>query len=156
MFILRVKRVEITNKYWKFPSFGGNVKIFWKIVILIPMGKIFFPLILSLLVAGCGSPLSDTDTIGFTPEGMNTNPPKPLTCEYPHMGCGGICVDVSRDRNNCGWCGEVCGKMEMCYAYHCVDPTYFGFSEGNLVDGPLPYNPIRDLPRPTPNHSDGR
>jgi hypothetical protein len=40
--------------------------------------------------------------------------------------------------------------MEICYAYHCVGPEAFGFSEGNLVRGPVPYVPKKDLPRPNP------
>ena len=121
------------------------------------MGKFFFPLILSLLFVGCGTPFTYEDTIGFDSNGMDKDPPKLLVCDYPLMGCGGkVCVDVSRDRNNCGWCGIQCGKLEMCYAYHCADATSFGFSEADLVLGPVTYLPHKDLPRQNPVHSDDR
>lgn len=105
-----------------------------------------------LFIAGCGS-LPKDETIGFTPNGMDKNPPKPIQCDYPMMACGGkICVDLSRDKNNCGWCGVRCDSMEMCHDFRCMDPTYFGFSEGDLTRGPVDYNPVKDLPRPVPNH----
>jgi len=111
--------------------------------------KILGIIFVNLLFLGCG-PIS-TDQIGYgkIDQDYNSNPPKPLTCDYPEMACGGkICVDVSKDPNNCGWCGIKCEKLELCYAYHCVGPESFGFSQDDLVRGPIPYVPQKDLPRP--------
>ena len=148
---------------WKSPINMCNFLLFTRdseyfgiLLYLFIMGKFFFPLLLAALI-GCGSPISSEDTIGWDSNRMDTNPPPPLTCEYPQMACGErTCVDVSRDRKNCGWCGTECGVWEMCLGYRCVDPTYFGFSEGDLLRGPVTYTPRKDLPRPIPVHSDGR
>lgn len=124
----------------------------------------FLIFILSCFTVGCGAAICDEELIGVssqklddvlskqpeTPWLIGSVPPKqPVLCDYPEMMCGNnVCVNVSRDGANCGWCGEACGKAEICYAHHCVDPTFFGFSEGNLVNGPVPYNQLFDLPRP--------
>jgi hypothetical protein len=113
--------------------------------------KLLGIMFVSLLFLGCGPVSQIEDGYGQVEQEYNSNPPPKLICDYPNMACGGkICVDVSRDRNNCGWCGVKCEKMEICYAYHCVGPEAFGFSEGNLVRGPVPYVPKKDLPRPNP------
>ena len=41
--------------------------------------------------------------------------------------------------------------LEPCiedWGYHCEGPETFGFSRGDLVNGPIPYIPQKDLPRP--------
>lgn len=122
------------------------------------MWKIFI-LFFILSFVGCGYSTSsdfdiecDSNAIGPNPDLIiiNTDRTVPLfICTYPEMSCGGdICVNVAKDGRNCGWCGVKCDKGEMCYAYHCVNPTYFGYSEGDLVNGPVPYIPQKDLPRP--------
>lgn len=108
--------------------------------------------LMAVLLAACGTSNFQDETIGFTPDPMDTNPPKPLQCDYPMMACGGPkCVNLMSDRKNCGWCGTECEGIEMCHNYQCVNPTQFGFSEGDLILGPKPYNPVKDLPRPVPH-----
>ena len=118
------------------------------------MVKNSFFLLAILSIAGCGSPFTKEDTIGFTPDPMDKNPPKPLECDYPMMICDDYtkCVDVSKDRKNCGWCEIECDVGSVCQNYHCVDPTDYGYSKNDLLKGPVDYNIIKDLPRPTPNY----
>jgi len=43
--------------------------------------------------------------------------------EPPCETCGGECVDLSRDRNNCGSCGNVCSEGRDCRGGQCVAPS---------------------------------
>jgi hypothetical protein len=36
------------------------------------------------------------------------------------MNCGGVCRDVTTDRNNCGMCGHVCPGSQVCYMGGCT------------------------------------
>jgi hypothetical protein len=41
------------------------------------------------------------------------------TCNFPFIACGGVCVDPTSDRNNCGGCGIQCGPSEACLNSFC-------------------------------------
>ena len=41
-------------------------------------------------------------------------------CEAPRRRCGGLCVDVTNDQNNCGACGHVCQAYCPCAAGSCA------------------------------------
>ncbi|CAN1811689.1 Stigma-specific STIG1-like protein 3 [Linum perenne] len=41
----------------------------------------------------------------------------------PHC-CNRKCVDVSKDRVNCGKCGKRCGYSEICCSGKCVNPSF--------------------------------
>lgn len=110
--------------------------------------KILGIIFVNLLFLGCGQINLEQVGYGQIEQEYTSNPPKPLNCNYPEMACGGICADVSKDSKNCGWCGIKCEKLELCYGYHCEGPETFGFSRGDLVNGPVPYIPQKDLPRP--------
>ena len=43
----------------------------------------------------------------------------PTQCPAGFRSCGGICKDVSRDVNNCGACGRVCGPAKTCSNGQC-------------------------------------
>ena len=85
----------------------------------------------------------------FLEQNMDTNPPKPIKCEYPFMDCGlRKCVNVEYDNKNCGWCNNICeiSYGEFCMNYHCVDVRDYGY---NIYPrGPVEYNIKKDLPRP--------
>ena len=82
-------------------------------------------------------------------QNMDTNPPKPIKCDYPMMNCGtGKCVNVQFDNKNCGWCDSECriSDGEFCLNYHCANVRDFGY---NIYPrGPKEYNIKKDLPRP--------
>lgn len=42
-----------------------------------------------------------------------------LLCEAPDVRCGNRCVNLSRDIENCGECGQVCERM-YCQCGECV------------------------------------
>lgn len=102
------------------------------------------PLSLSLaLLLGCGSPLVGAE------------------CRSDHILCDGVCVDPSRDPDNCGGCGMSCGVFE-CSASECTDdirPDAL-LDGGLLPDGAMPADtgddggvnliPGRDPPGTTP------
>jgi hypothetical protein len=43
----------------------------------------------------------------------------PTYCPAGFKSCAGICKDVSRDVNNCGYCGHVCGIGKTCSNGQC-------------------------------------
>ena len=51
-------------------------------------------------------------------------PRAPITplnrCEPGKVDCAGRCVDISRNRNNCGVCGQRCQKGSSCVNGACV------------------------------------
>ncbi|CAN0878600.1 Stigma-specific STIG1-like protein 3 [Linum grandiflorum] len=68
----------------------------------------------------------------------------PTTCYLkgspgPHC-CNRKCVDVAKDRANCGKCGRRCGYGQICYGGKCVNPS-FNRSNcggcGNKCDAPV-------------------
>ena len=71
-----------------------------------------FLLLSPLVVAGCGS---DDDERDAGPP-LDVGP----TCGTGQELCGNICVDVQRDRENCGACGTACADGEVCVAGACA------------------------------------
>jgi hypothetical protein len=45
-------------------------------------------------------------------------PPDALVCTPPELACGGVCIDVSSDPDNCGACNHVCASG-ICTLGHC-------------------------------------
>ena len=41
------------------------------------------------------------------------------TCPSGQTNCGGTCVDLQTNSNNCGGCGNVCPTNELCFAGQC-------------------------------------
>jgi hypothetical protein len=46
-------------------------------------------------------------------------PPDDAVCTPPQTRCGGVCVDKSSSRENCGACGRSCAAAEVCAAGVC-------------------------------------
>lgn len=42
-----------------------------------------------------------------------------------HKLCGGVCVDLSSDSNNCGTCGKLCAPGTVCGAGDCLAPMAY-------------------------------
>jgi Stigma-specific protein, Stig1 len=101
--------------------------------------------LLASFIAGCSSLVSDPCAPGYdlvdgscqvidvatppdagTPPGWSIpdrpTPPDALTCSAPAVDCGGACVDVLSDPDNCGACGNVCASG-LCQAGACVGET---------------------------------
>jgi hypothetical protein len=89
-----------------------------------------FLLLVSLLVVAvstaCGGTCED-------PESDPTCPrvePRPR-CEEGWGDCGDKCVDLSKDLNNCGTCGNVClGSASICAAGSCGCPSENPYARG--------------------------
>jgi len=43
-----------------------------------------------------------------------------VACEPGLRACGGTCVDLRTDRENCGWCGHSCSESRACSDGSCV------------------------------------
>ncbi len=44
-------------------------------------------------------------------------------CDFGEAVCGGDCIDVSFDHDNCGGCGNGCANSDVCNEAHCAGPT---------------------------------
>lgn len=44
-------------------------------------------------------------------------------CDFGEAVCGGSCVDVSNDPNNCGGCGDTCAAGDECWDAQCSGPA---------------------------------
>jgi hypothetical protein len=45
--------------------------------------------------------------------------PAPAGCPAGQTDCGGVCVDLVNDRNNCGRCGAACAENVNCWESNC-------------------------------------
>lgn len=65
--------------------------------------------------------------IDAAPDALVDAAPDAPVCTLPSIDCGGSCVDVSSDPNNCGGCGRVCASGV------CTDGTCAGSLAGHIV-----------------------
>ena len=76
----------------------------------------FVPLIFTLLFAACTNTSSlvggATDAASDIGESDASGD---VTCGTGQTACGGACVSIATDSQNCGACGRVCPKG--CYTY---------------------------------------
>ena len=52
---------------------------------------------------------------------ISLSPITPVECNDPMTSCGDECVDIAKDPNNCGACGEVCPGDTGCIEGQCTD-----------------------------------
>jgi hypothetical protein len=71
----------------------------------------------ALVVAGCAKPSTVTTT----------------TCNSGQLECGGACVNVQSDSQNCGSCGNACGSGSSCQAGKCSCTSGFVSCGGSCV-----------------------
>ncbi|MDB4962801.1 MAG: hypothetical protein JWP01_2800 [Myxococcales bacterium] len=102
------------------------------------------------LVSGCSSP----DPISPVDAPTDTG----STCEPDQGECGGQCVEIMSDPQNCGGCGVVCGTDATCTGGQCVcDPRPGARDPANFAPHTIArqWNELhlaavrRDLARPT-------
>ena len=55
-------------------------------------------------------------------------------CAPPHQCCGTSCTDIKTDPVNCGFCGNVCGRDQICANGQCVCPPGLAPCLGGCVD----------------------
>lgn len=105
---------------------------------------------LLFLTACASSSEPREDAVSFSSDPYSGPPPTPIVCDEKLLLCGVVCVDISRDNQNCGGCGEVCdvGAGEFCVQHYCRNVRDYGFTFAPV--GPRAYDVRRDLPRPSP------
>lgn len=77
-----------------------------------------------IVAAACGDDGSTTMIVDAMPDAplIDAAP----TCSAPNMMCGGACLDVTTDEENCGSCGMTCNGGEACNGSACAcAPTDF-------------------------------
>ncbi len=67
-----------------------------------------------------------------------------LTCQVGLENCGGVCVDVERDRAHCGACNNGCGAGEVCANGVCSLDCQEGFLRCGPAESPYCTDPVRD------------
>ena len=80
-----------------------------------------------------GTPLNGDDT-GSTVD-VSGDGPGPGGCSATQKSCGGVCIDVTTDKANCGSCGNACGAGAACCGGKCVTTASCSFALTN-VDPP--------------------
>ncbi len=73
-----------------------------------------------LLWAACGAPGSQPDG-GVPLDGGGL-----MSCQLGLTLCGDACADLTRDYENCGGCGKVCGAALSCIEGQCTEPCPTG------------------------------
>ena len=59
----------------------------------------------------------------------------PSYAQVPGVDCDGRCTDLASDAQNCGACGEACGRGEQCHEGECVVPAAAGRDAGGMPVG---------------------
>lgn len=72
-----------------------------------------------------GSDAGDANVDGGFDAGVDAGPP--TGCEIGTSNCGGVCVSLDFDEENCGTCGNACDAGELCVGGSCT----------GLCDAPL-------------------
>ncbi len=57
------------------------------------------------------------------------------SCDLPNQTCGGQCVDLTSDRNNCGACQVTCSSGQSCSQSKCVSGAGDGGNPGDSGKG---------------------
>jgi hypothetical protein len=75
-----------------------------------------------------------------TPEPPTPTPelpptPTPVVCPAGTTDCGGVCLDLQNDVNNCGACGNVCPEGQPGFVRGCVEGTCFFMRERACAEG---------------------
>jgi len=75
------------------------------------------------------------------PFGGRTQETLHYPCVAPRQTCGGSCVDLASNPNQCGSCGKVCPSPQVCSKGSCAASCDSGLTScGRAVDG-LPVRP---------------
>ena len=61
--------------------------------------------------------------------------PTPVTCPAGTTDCGGVCLDLQTDVNNCGACGNVCPEAEPGFDVGCAAGNCFFMRERACAEG---------------------
>jgi hypothetical protein len=56
------------------------------------------------------------------------------TCPEGRTSCGGTCVDLATNRDNCGACDRRCAEQQSCVNRNCVCPMGTSLCEGRCVN----------------------
>ncbi|MGZ3422617.1 MAG: kelch repeat-containing protein [Polyangiales bacterium] len=87
---------------------------------------------LSVFIAmSCSAEGGDTGELGGPDSGADV-PAGEVTCAATEQACGGSCVDTTKDRANCGSCGNACTGTSSCCASRCVAADSCSFYVGTV------------------------
>ncbi len=78
---------------------------------------------------------TETPTETPTPAPTETPTPVPVVCPTGTTDCGGICVDLQTDVDNCGTCGNVCPEGQLGFVRGCAAGNCFFMRERACAEG---------------------
>jgi hypothetical protein len=70
-----------------------------------------------------------------TPAPTETPTPLPIVCPTGTTDCGGVCLDLQTDVNNCGACGNVCPEAQPGFDVGCAGGNCFFMREPACAEG---------------------
>jgi hypothetical protein len=76
-----------------------------------------------------------TPTETPTPAPTETPTPEPVVCPTGTTDCGGVCLDLQNDINNCGACGNVCPEPQPGFDVGCAEGNCFFMRERACAEG---------------------
>jgi hypothetical protein len=76
-----------------------------------------------------------TPTETPTPAPTETPTPEPVVCPTGTTDCGGVCLDLQNDINNCGACGNVCPEGQPGFVRGCAEGNCFFMRERACAEG---------------------
>jgi hypothetical protein len=76
-----------------------------------------------------------TPTETPTPAPTETPTPPPVVCPTGTTDCGGVCLDLQTDVNNCGACGNVCPEGQPGFVRGCAEGNCFFMRERACAEG---------------------
>lgn len=121
-----------------------------------PILGFLFALLLAVAIGGGGCANGDSSATGDDDSSVPGDDGSPVadveagdgpsTCTAPKKLCGSTCTSTTNDPKNCGTCGTVCGKDQVCSnsacGYSCAPPEVLcnappegGAGEGGAAEG---------------------
>ena len=84
------------------------------------------------------------------PAPTETPTPEPVVCPTGTSDCGGICLDLQNDVNNCGTCGNVCPEGQPGFVPGCAAGNCFFMRERACPEGQSSCNDVCVDPQTDP------
>jgi hypothetical protein len=83
---------------------------------------------IALILLSCSKGDSNIEDFPTNDTGSSETSGEGGVCTGTQQECGGVCVNTSSDKNNCGSCGVTCGSGAQCCSSRCVETAGCDFA----------------------------